>query len=116
MADFRVTTGVAQVLALLLENPRTGWYGLELMKATGQPSGTLYPILTRLLQAGWVRADWEDIDPAESGRPARRYYRLTAEGATAAQAELAALQARLQPRGATPPRAAGSFSLGWANP
>jgi PadR family transcriptional regulator, regulatory protein PadR len=38
MADFRVTTGVAQVLALLLENPLTGWYGLELMKATGQPS------------------------------------------------------------------------------
>ena len=48
----RVTTNVAQVLTVLLEDPQAGRYGLELMRATGQPSGTLYPILSRLLEAG----------------------------------------------------------------
>jgi DNA-binding PadR family transcriptional regulator len=94
----RVTTGVAQVLAVLLSDPQVGRYGLELMRATGQPSGTLYPILGRLQAAGWVQAEWEDISPSEEGRPARRYYLLTADGVAAARIELAALQARLHPR------------------
>jgi PadR family transcriptional regulator PadR len=95
----RMTTTVAAVLAVLLEDPHAGRYGLELMRATGQASGTLYPILTRLQAAGWVRAEWEDIDASAEGRPARRYHRLTPEGVTAARIELAALQARLRPRG-----------------
>lgn len=97
----RITTSVAQVLAVLLDDPLAQRYGLELMRATGLPSGTMYPILTRLQDAGWLQADWEDIDPVVAGRPARRYYRLTAEGAAAARSELAALYARLRPRGAT---------------
>ena len=112
----RVTTGVAQVLAVLLDDPRAGRYGLELMRLTGQPSGTLYPILTRLQDAGWLRAEWEDIDPSVAGRPARRYYRLTAEGATLARVELAALYARLRPRRARRGRAAGATTFtapGW---
>jgi PadR family transcriptional regulator, regulatory protein PadR len=95
----RVTTGVAQVLAVLLEDPLVERYGLDLMRATGQPSGTLYPILARLQEAGWLRADWEDIDPVVAGRPARRYYRLTPDGTAAARVELAALYARLRPHG-----------------
>jgi DNA-binding PadR family transcriptional regulator len=38
---------------------------------------------------GWLTSAWEDIDPAAAGRPARRYYRLTAQGAGEAQAALA---------------------------
>ena len=95
----QVTTGVAQVLTVLLEDPQVGRYGLELMRATGQPSGTLYPILTRLLAAGWVGAEWEDVDPTVEGRPARRYYRLTPDGLANARTELAALHAKLRPRG-----------------
>ncbi|MFY1634231.1 PadR family transcriptional regulator [Solwaraspora sp. WMMB335] len=113
----RMTTSVAQVLTVLLDDPQTGRYGLELMQATGQPSGTLYPILTRLQEAGWVRADWEDIDPSVEGRPARRYHRLTPEGVVAARAELAALRAKLRPRGAGGTRAAGAATFtsvpGW---
>jgi DNA-binding PadR family transcriptional regulator len=71
------------------------------MRATSLPSGTMYPILTRLQEAGWLQADWEHIDPAVAGRPARRYYRLTAAGAAAARTELAALYARLRLRGTT---------------
>jgi DNA-binding PadR family transcriptional regulator len=113
----RITTNVAQVLAVLLDDPQVERYGLELMRATGQPSGTLYPILTRLQEAGWIQAGWEDIDPSVEGRPARRYYRLTAEGLPAARTELAALHARLQPRSAGGPLAAGpaplATNVGW---
>lgn len=93
--SIRMTVAVAAVLAVFLEDPATDRYGLDLMRATGRPSGTLYPILVRLQRAGWVRAEWEDVDVAEAGRPARRYYRLTPDGVVAARAELAALSAQL---------------------
>ena len=36
-----------------------------------------------------MQSRWEDIDPKVEGRPARRYYRLTATGAQAARTALA---------------------------
>lgn len=82
--------------------------GLDLIRATGLPSGTLYPLLERLQRAGWVEARWEELNPVAAGRPARRYYRLTAEGAAAARSELAALYQQLGPaqQGSTRPRPA----------
>lgn len=54
-------------------------YGFELMRVTGLPSGTVYPLLRRLEASGLVASDWEDEGVAHSdGRPARRHYRLTA--------------------------------------
>lgn len=76
----RPTAAVVRVLDAFLEDPGADRYGLDLMRASGYPSGTLYPILTRLERAGWIEARWEDLDPALAGRPARRYYRLTADG------------------------------------
>ena len=94
--EIRVTTAVATVLAVFLEDPAADRYGLDLMRATDQPSGTLYPILSRLLDAGWVVANWEsEHDPVVEGRPARRYYRLTPHGVTAARAAVADLSQRL---------------------
>lgn len=93
----KVTVPVAKVLAALLSTPDADRYGLDLMKATGLPSGTLYPVLVRLERAGWVRAAWEQLDPVSAGRPARRYYRLTGEGAEVARVELAALRAQTAP-------------------
>ncbi|MGN9914264.1 PadR family transcriptional regulator [Phytohabitans sp. LJ34] len=92
--DVRVTAGVAKVLAALLEDPTADRYGLDLMRATAMPSGTLYPILTRLRDAGWVRAEWEQPDP-DASRPARRYYRLTPEGVVAAREGVAELAEKL---------------------
>ena len=89
--DVRITVPTARLLAALLEDPDADRYGLELMDRTGLASGSLYPILTRLRRAGWVEAHWEEIDPTAAGRPARRYYRLTAEGASRAGAALSAL-------------------------
>ncbi|MCO1597148.1 PadR family transcriptional regulator [Micromonospora sp. RHAY321] len=91
----RITIPVAKVLAALLAEPDAERYGLDLMRMTGLPSGTLYPVLHRLRAAGWLAADWEAIDPVAAGRPARRYYRLTAEGVAEARRTLADLRAAI---------------------
>lgn len=57
--------------------------GSELSKVTGLKSGTLYPILLRLERAGWLSSEWEVGNPSELGRPRRRFYRITGEGARA---------------------------------
>jgi PadR family transcriptional regulator PadR len=90
----RITVTTARVLAALVTDAGADRYGLDLMRATGLASGTLYPILHRLQDAGWLVAHWEDIDPAVENRPARRYYRLTPEGATEARRSLAELHAQ----------------------
>lgn len=90
----RITVPTARVLAALLAEPDADRYGLDIMQATGLASGTLYPILHRLQEAGWLSATWEDADPAAQGRPVRRYYRLTAEGAEQARQTLAELRAQ----------------------
>ncbi|BCJ36216.1 hypothetical protein Athai_37190 [Actinocatenispora thailandica] len=95
MAQPRITTSVAAVLTVFLTEPDSPRYGLELMHATGQPSGTLYPILTRLQQAGWVEGEWERADASEMGRPPRRYYQLTPDGVAAGRAALATLRRSL---------------------
>jgi DNA-binding PadR family transcriptional regulator len=77
------------VLEALLSDVDRELYGVELGELAGLRSGTVHPILARLEGVGWLRSRWEDIDPRTEGRPARRYYRLTAEGAHAAHAALA---------------------------
>jgi DNA-binding PadR family transcriptional regulator len=77
------------VLEALLADPERELYGVELGELAGLRSGTVHPILARLEGVGWLQSRWEDIDPRTEGRPARRYYRLTAEGARAAQSALA---------------------------
>jgi DNA-binding PadR family transcriptional regulator len=59
-------------------------YGLEIVARTGLPSGTVYPTLGRLKKSGLLKASWEDQRLADrEGRPRRRNYRLTPEGARA---------------------------------
>jgi PadR family transcriptional regulator PadR len=82
----RTTLAGQRVLRALLDSPTTDHYGLEIMKATGLKSGSLYPILRRLEEAGWIEGRWEEIDPKSEGRPRRRLYRLTPEGLTNARA------------------------------
>jgi DNA-binding PadR family transcriptional regulator len=89
----RITVPTARLLAALLADPQADRYGLDLMQSTGLASGTLYPLLHRLMEAGWLTTRWEEFDPAAQGRPARRYYRLTPEGATQARQALAEMRA-----------------------
>ena len=51
--------------------------------------GTLYKALGRLEERGLLTSAWEDAAAAE-GRPRRRLYELTGEGARAARADQAA--------------------------
>jgi DNA-binding PadR family transcriptional regulator len=71
-------------------------YGFDLMRATGLPSGTVYPLLRRLEAAGLVRSSWEDIDTVAEGRPRRRNYALTAGGRRSLAAALPRLRAQWQ--------------------
>ena len=93
----RMTAPLLKVVAALLADPAAERYGLQLMQATGLPSGTLYPILVRLERSGWVESRWEQVDPAAEGRPNRRYYRLTADGAVEARREVAAMRQQMAP-------------------
>jgi PadR family transcriptional regulator PadR len=82
----RMTVLTLLVLQALLQNPGRELYGLGISEETGLLPGTAYPILLRLEREGWVTSRWEEIDPHTEKRPARRYYRLTASGATQASA------------------------------
>jgi PadR family transcriptional regulator PadR len=95
MAGLRMTTSVLKVVAALLAEVDGERYGLQLMQDTGLPSGTLYPILVRLERAGWVASRWEEVDPVAEGRPTRRYYRLTGEGAVEARREVALMRQQM---------------------
>jgi PadR family transcriptional regulator, regulatory protein PadR len=72
-----------QILAAIRDGDA---YGLEVVARTELPSGTVYPTLARLLQRELIRARWEDRHVAASeGRPRRRYYELTGQGARVLQ-------------------------------
>ena len=47
----------------VFEDPQRPRYGFELMRLTGQPSGSLYPNLAKFENAGWLTGGKEDIDP-----------------------------------------------------
>jgi PadR family transcriptional regulator PadR len=56
-------------------------HGFDIMDATGLKSGTVYPILRRLEEAGLLRARWEAVaDARDAQRPPRRYYQITGVG------------------------------------
>jgi PadR family transcriptional regulator, regulatory protein PadR len=81
-----MTPQTIAVLQVLLDDPATPRYGLDIARQTGLKTGTLHPILARLQQAGLIDSFWEDpADHEDQGRPRRRYYELTSHGATVAR-------------------------------
>lgn len=75
-------------------------YGFDIMDALDLPSGTVYPALAKLEQAGMVRSRWEDPRVArEEKRPPRKYYQITRSGEEAMEESLQRLRAvdRLEP-------------------
>jgi DNA-binding PadR family transcriptional regulator len=92
-----MTLAVARVLREFLSDPAQPRYGYELMSCTQFPSGKLYPVLARLVGSGWLVREREDIDAVKAGRPPRYFYRLTEEGAAAAERELSGLSEQLAP-------------------
>ncbi len=78
--SIRLSGPTLKVLKLLLDSPRIERSGAELSKATKVGPGTIYPLMARLENAGWLISRWEEVDPREVGRPRRRLYGLTAIG------------------------------------
>ena len=77
----RLSVTVVSVLHAIADGYQ---YGFDVIDQTGLPSGTVYPALSRLERDGLVKSAWENEQDAHAeGRPARRYYKLTAPGVRA---------------------------------
>ena len=84
MGRTHLSFGSVSILHAIASGSR---FGFDIMAATGLTSGTVYPALDRLETIGLLRSHWEDELAAHAeGRPARRYFRLTAAGAVALEA------------------------------
>lgn len=75
-----MTHAFVQVAIAMMDDPTGRHWGYHLSKASGVRSGVLYPILTRMLDEGWLVDGWEDPRTIQGKRPPRRYYELTDEG------------------------------------
>lgn len=93
-----MTLATQAVLRVMLDDPSASRYGFDIAREAGMATGSLYPILARLEQIGWLESYWEDQTPETEGRPRRRYYRLTDDGAVAAHSALQEALRRLTPR------------------
>jgi PadR family transcriptional regulator, regulatory protein PadR len=104
----KLTGPLERVLRAFLADPSVPRYGYDLMKASGLPSGTLYPLLSRLQEQGLVSSAWAPA--GADGRPPRRYYQLTDEGIETGRQKLARAGA------ARPARAGRAGAPGAARP
>jgi len=91
---------LSYTMALILQALENGYrYGFDVMQITGLPSGTVYPALRRLEDAGFAKSRWEKQSVAQTEqRPARKYYEVTKAGkeAIAEARERFRLLARLE--------------------
>jgi DNA-binding PadR family transcriptional regulator len=101
----RITRQLVALLEVLVSEPGREWYGLELIDTARLSSGTLYPLLHRLVADGWLERTREV--PSDVGGTGRRLYTVTGLGARSAAAVLQerAAPARRQPRHALRPGA-----------
>lgn len=98
----RPSAQTRSVLEYLARDTSTWSYGYQISKETGIASGTLYPLLMRLADRGYLESRWDAS--AQAGRPPRRLCRLSETGD-----EYAAATLRSSPRSATK-QLAGEFS------
>ena len=76
---------LSYTMALILQVVEHGYrYGFDIMTVTGLASGTVYPALRRLEDAGYVLSKWERAALAQQEqRPPRKYYEVTKPGRSA---------------------------------
>jgi DNA-binding PadR family transcriptional regulator len=64
-------------------------HGFDVIDQTGLASGSVYPALSKLESAGFLRSRWEDAPIARrEKRPPRRYYEITPAGRKALEEAL----------------------------
>jgi DNA-binding PadR family transcriptional regulator len=72
MGRFRLTYPRGMVMQALARGHR---YGFEIASVVGLRPGSVYQVLRRLEEAGYVVGTWEAADEAHvAGRPPRRFY------------------------------------------
>jgi transcriptional regulator len=83
MLDRELKKGSAElmILALVEARPRHGYEISRLIELRSEGAvsfhvASLYPLLYRLEERGWIQGRWVE----KAGQRRRRYYRLTAEG------------------------------------
>jgi PadR family transcriptional regulator PadR len=85
-------TEILEVALSMLRSGQATFHGFGLAQSMREESGsrsltahgTLYKALSRLEESGLLTSRWEDAAAAE-GRPRRRLYELTGEGARVAE-------------------------------
>lgn len=78
----RATNNILRILSALSQDRQGQHYALQLSKDARVNVGTVYAVLDRLETAKYVNSSLEAIDPAQAGRPQRRYYQITQSGQT----------------------------------
>lgn len=73
----RVTEPTLRVIEVLVSAVGSSTWGLEIVRLTNLKSGTVYPILERLEELGWVYSEWESN--SERSGPRRKLYKLATE-------------------------------------
>lgn len=98
----RITGPLLDVLEYFLDalGSNEEVHGWAIMHAIKRSGPTVYGVLDRLEDAGWITGRWED-DP-EGGRPRRRLYTLTPNGRAEAR-ELLAERRPARARGTAEP-------------
>lgn len=102
MEQKNLTPAAVRMLQTFLEDPDRIFYATELMETAHVGSGSLYPALARMEQAGWVTCEEEDIDPRKEKRPARHYYQMTGSGVREAHLALVELSNSVRPPATSP--------------
>jgi PadR family transcriptional regulator, regulatory protein PadR len=104
-------TEILEVALSMLRAGHATFHGFGLAQTMREHSGsrsltahgTLYKALSRLEEFGLLTSRWEDAAAAVEGRPRRRLYELTSQGAHVAEQALAGKAAGSHPRLASEP-------------
>ena len=79
-ADFRITVSFLKLFSIFIVHLSDEFTGEDICRRTEMQSGTVYPMLIKLEERGWLKARWENINPHVEGRPKRHYYGITKRG------------------------------------
>lgn len=83
----QLTRQTMLILSILMGNTEP-LAGSKIATLSALASGTLYPILIRLEEAGWIKSEWDKQEEGNT-KPRRRLYSLTGFGVQRARKEAA---------------------------
>lgn len=102
----RMTQTLRTLIEDTIDHDWAEFYGYEITERLGIQAGTIYPLLTRLHNAGWLSSRLEDEQQWLAGAPPSRgpgrrrtYFTFTADGRSAALRELETRRKQPSPSG-----------------